>query len=107
VLQSVLILCIQNLINMTTNEKNAVEKHLLRVVGANPTTLKYKMLKKLFDDGELAFVDVDRDDAIALRKELWFMHFECQMQLNKILITDDAVVKYYETVLGLKAEPIE
>lgn len=90
---------------MNTIEKNAVEKHLLKVCGVNPSSRKYKMIQKLFEDDELDFVAVNRDDAIALRKELWFMHFECGMQWNKIIITDDAIVKYYQSVMGLTAEP--
>ena len=85
---------------MTTNEKNAVERHLLKVSGFHPTTREYKLIQLLFKNDELDFIAVDRDDAIQIRKELWFLHFECGMRWNKIIITDDAVIKYYQNVMG-------
>lgn len=92
---------------MTTKEKIAVEEHLLVASGFKNTTRGYKLIQRLFKSGELDFMWVNRDDAIELRKGLWFLGFECGMRWNKIIITDDAVVKYYEKVMGLKAEPTE
>lgn len=53
------------------------------------------------------FISTNRDDAVELRKELWFLKFECRMQWNKVILTDDAIVKYYENVMGLIAESRE
>lgn len=90
---------------MNPNEKNAVEEHLLKVCGFHTAGREYKLIQKLFADEELDFIVVNRDDAIQLRKELWFLHFECQMRWNKVILTDDAIVKYYQNVMGVTAEP--
>lgn len=92
---------------MNIDEKNAVEQHLLKVCGFHSASREYKLIQKLFKDEELDFIVVNRDDAIQIRKELWFLHFECQMRWNKVILTDDAIVKYYENVMGLKAEARE
>lgn len=92
---------------MRTNEKNAVEKHLLMVCGFHELSRQYKLIQQLFKDEELDFILVNRDDAINTRKELWFLKFECRMQWNKVILTDDAIVKYYENVMGFQAEPRE
>ena len=90
---------------MNTNEKNAVEKHLLKVCGFHPGSREYKLIQLLFKNEELDFISTNRDDAIQIRKELWLLHFECQMRWNKVVLTDEPIVKYYENVMGLKAEP--
>ncbi len=92
---------------MNTNEKNAVEQHLLKVCGFHPASREYKLIQLLFKNNELDFISTDRDDAVALRKELWLLKFECRMQWNKVILTDDAIVKYYENVMGLTAQSRE
>jgi len=87
---------------MNIDEKNAVEQHLLKVCGFHSASREYKLIQKLFKDEELDFIVVNRDDAIQIRKELWFLHFECQMRWNKVILTDDAIVKYYENVIMAK-----
>ena len=86
---------------METNEKNAVEAHVLKSFGFHPATPKYKFLERLFKDGELIFNEVGYDDAVSLRKELWLLKFECGMRFNKIIITEEAYFKYYVDVMGL------
>lgn len=90
---------------MTTKEKNAVEEHLLKKCGFHQTTKQYKLIQLLFKKDELDFLSVNYDDAIHLRKELWFLGFECGMRWNKIIISEDMMIKYYETVMGMMAEP--
>lgn len=92
---------------MNTNEKIAVEQHLLKVCGFHRASREYKLIQLLFKNDELDFISTNRDDALELRKELWFLKFECRMQWNKVILTDDAIVKYYENVMGLIAESRE
>lgn len=75
---------------METNEKKAVEAHLLNAYGFHPATPKYKFLERLLKEGELIFKEVGYDEAVALRKELWFLKFECTMRFNKVLISEEA-----------------
>jgi hypothetical protein len=89
---------------MTTKEKNAVEEHLLKACGFHSATKQYKLIQLLFKIGELDFVSVDRDDAIDIRKQLWFLHFECAMRWDRIILTDEPIIKYYENVMGLVSE---
>ncbi|WP_428229079.1 hypothetical protein [Flavobacterium sp.] len=92
---------------MNTNEKIAVEQHLLKVCGFHRASREYKLIQLLFNNDELDFISTNRDDALELRKELWFLKFECPMQWNKVILTDDAIVKYYENVMGLITESKE
>lgn len=92
---------------MKTDEKNAVETHLLKACGFHSATPQYKLIQRLFKDNELNFTDVDYNEAVSLRKELWFLKFECGMQFDRILITDEIVMKYYENVMGRKSESDE
>jgi len=87
---------------MKTDEKNAVEVHLLKACGFHSATPQYKLIQRLFKDGELLFTDVNYDDLVSLRKELWFLRFECGMRFDRIMITPDIIVKYYENVMGLQ-----
>lgn len=87
---------------MITDEKNAVEAHLLKACGFHPATPQYKLIERLFKDDELQFIHVSYDEAVSLRKELWFLRFECGMRFDRIIITDDIVMNYYEIVMAGK-----
>lgn len=86
---------------MKTNEKNAAEQHLLKAYGYHPATPKYKLLERLLKEGELIFKEVGYNDAVALRKELWLLKFECTMRFNKILVSEEAYFNYYVNVMHL------
>jgi len=90
---------------METNEKKAVEAHVLKAFGMHPATPRYKLIERLFSEEELVFQDVGYDEAVSIRKELWFLKFECGMRFNKIIVTDEAFFKYYVTVMGLAPKP--
>lgn len=92
---------------MTTNEKNAITAHVLKAFGFHPATPKYKLLERLFKDEELIFKEVGYDDAVSLRKELWFLKFECVMRFNKIIVTEEVYFNYYVNVMGLIPKPQE
>jgi len=92
---------------METTEKNAVQAHLLKACGFHPATPQYKLIQRLFDQEELLFQDVGYDDGVSLRKELWFLKFECGMRWDKIIITEETIIKYYVTVMGLTPESRE
>ena len=86
---------------METTEKNAVQAHVLKACGFHPATPRYKLIQRLFTEEELVFQDVGYDEAVTLRKELWFLKCECGMRFNKIIITDEVFFKYYVDVMGL------
>lgn len=88
---------------MITDKKNAVEAHLLKSCGFHSATPQYKLINRLFKDDELLFTDVNYDDAVSLRKELWFLKFECGMRYDRIIITDDVVMKYYVNVMDIQS----
>lgn len=92
---------------MKTNEKNAVEAHVLKAFGFHPATPKYKLLERLFKDEELIFEEVGYDNAVSLRKELWLLQFECGMRFNKIIVNDEVYFNYYVNVMGLIPRPQE
>jgi hypothetical protein len=86
---------------MEANEKQAVEAHLLKAYGMHPATPRYKLLERLLKEESLVFQEVGYDEAVSLRKELWFLKFECGMRWNKIIINDEVYFKYYVNVMGL------
>ena len=92
---------------MKTDEKNAVEAHILKACGFHSTTPQYKLIQQLFNYNEVLFKDVNYDEAVSLRRELWLLQFECAMKFDRILITDEIVMKYYENIMGLKSESDE
>lgn len=71
------------------------------------STKGYTLIQRLFKIGELDSMWVNRDDAIQVRKELWFLGFECAMRWNKVILTEEAVINYYQNVMGLRAESVE
>jgi len=87
---------------MKENVKNAVEEHLLKASGFKETSRGYKLIQGLFKLNELDFKLVKRDDAIEIRKELWFLKFECAMRWDRIVLTDDAIINYYQNVMGMQ-----
>lgn len=92
---------------MKTDEKNAVEAHILKACGFHSTTPQYKLIQRLFKYNEVLFKDVNYDEAVSLRRDLWLLQFECAMKFDRILITDEIVMKYYENIIGLQSESDE
>lgn len=93
---------------MTGKEKEAVKVHINKTAGWNENSKGFQAIKYLFSKNEWDFwllleVQLYKDLAEWLR----LIGLKVEIRADRVILTDDAVVAYYENVIGLKAEPLE
>ncbi|RKR11132.1 hypothetical protein C8C83_2828 [Flavobacterium sp. 90] len=92
---------------MTWQEKSAVEYHVLSASKLDERDKRYKAIKYLFEKGELDFIFFEMSFALDIRRGLNVLGLECPLSRNKVILSEEAIIKYYENVMKLKAEPKE
>ncbi|PIF33007.1 hypothetical protein CLU81_3577 [Flavobacterium sp. 9] len=93
---------------MTSKERNEVEDHIIKTAGFDQTTKGYQAIKLLFNKNEWDFwlllePQLHQDLAIWLQQ----IGLKVEIRADKVNLTEDAIIHYYSSVMGLKAEPRE
>ncbi|MCC9016940.1 hypothetical protein [Flavobacterium lipolyticum] len=91
---------------MNSKVKNEVEAHLLKASGLGEKSVGYKAIKQLFlnEESSLMFNHVLLLD---IRRGCILLGLDIELVRNKIVLTEAAIIKYYENVMHLKAPPSE
>ena len=87
--------------------KSEVENHILAASKLNRNDERYRAIKHLFRVDQLDFMFFHKELALDIRRGLKILGLECDVSSSKVKLHEDAILKYYESVMGLKAEKIE
>lgn len=93
---------------MTSKEKTAVKEHINKTAGWNENSKGYQAIHKLFDKSAwyLSF-EFEPNLYIEIAHWLQKIGLEVEIRSGSVKMDDDALIKYYENVMGIKAQPRE
>lgn len=92
---------------MTSTEKSEVLFHVLKASRLEEKDKRYKAIQHLFRVDQLSFMFFEINFALDIRRGLLVLGLECEVSRNKVILEEGSIIKYYENIMGLKAEPKE
>lgn len=93
---------------MNSEEKQAVEDHIIKIAGFDQTTKGYQAIKLLFKKNEWDFWML-REPQLHKDLGIWLQNIGLKVVIraDKVLLENDAIIEYYKNILGMTPEPRE
>jgi len=92
---------------MNKEEKKAVAKHISAIGGFGEDTKGYQAMESLIEMGEWSFYWFEKPFCLEMAKWLQRIKLQVQIRDDAVKLSDDALFKYYQNVMGLKVAPSE
>lgn len=93
---------------MDRKEITAVRDHINKIAGWNEVSKGYQAIKILFEKKEWC-LSMCSEPKLYLDIAKWLRQIGLEVEIRSydVKLDDDALIKYYEKVMGLKAQPLE